>query len=209
MRPLNETPALTALNPKRVSRADSYMGTIGVRTRLPHPYTKLIGMTVVCLFAVFLLKLFIPWGNKKSEILIPDQTRLETPVLRDTPPPAAAVMQTPAVVAPEPAPEKDSSMVATLLNATMKPLILSLEAREPTWVKVLVDGKGTKDVLLRTGEKAVWQADKTFLLTMGNGGGAEVFLDGKELGFLGKKGEVVRDRLLTRVASDQTAVNDD
>ncbi|MBI3358898.1 MAG: DUF4115 domain-containing protein [Nitrospirae bacterium] len=185
------------------------VGTFGAKIRTTPPYGWLAGISAVCLLGVLLLKLFIPSGNKKSEILVPTQTRLDAPALRNTPSPATPVISIHPIALADTAPEKKMPMVSSALNATLKPFILALEARESTWVKVLVDGKGTKDVLLRTGQKVVWEADKTFLLTMGNGGGAEVFLDGKELGFLGKKGEVVRDRLLTRVASEQAAIDDD
>lgn len=183
------------------------MGTVGERTRKTPPYAQWIGACAACLVVVFLLKFYAPFWNKKSAIVVPDPTR--TPIVSDTNAPVVTMIPTTPAVSLDTQGEEAISIEPSDVIATLKPFILSLEAREPTWVKVLVDGKGAKDILLQTGQRVVWQADKSFLLTMGNGGGAEVFLDGKELGFLGKRGEVIRDRLLTRMAPDQGAIDND
>ncbi|MEK7285800.1 MAG: RodZ domain-containing protein [Nitrospirota bacterium] len=169
------------------------LGSLGDHMRVAPRYYAWLGIFVLCLLSGFLINLFV--GNSKnqtnSEAISPTQTgpsaAQEVPVEE----PASAAN-----------PDTTETVLVPAASETPKPFTLSLEAREPTWVKVSADGKTTKDVLLQTGEKAVWEADATFLLTMGNGGGAEVFLNGKGLGFLGKKGEVIRDRLLTRVAAE-------
>jgi len=214
------TPAQTLLFPMGVELRDAEplsrkpvvdMGTVGSRIQKTPHYSRWIGISVVCFLVVFLFTFYAPWEHKNSAILAPTQTQSGSPISPDT----ASLDDAPVMPALQPdvasdiAPKKVVPSDLSVMNATLKPFVLSLEAREPTWVKVLIDGKGTKDVLLQVGQKAVWQADKTFLLTMGNGGGAEVSLDGKDLGFLGKRGEVVRDRLLTRVASEQIVVDDD
>jgi hypothetical protein len=220
-----ENPAQTSLSPLEsvqdqagaktttglTSEADIIldMGTVGERTRKTPPYAQWIGASAACLVVVFLLKFYAPFWSKKSTVLVPDQTRIETTVVPNTNSPVVTVIPTAPVVSLDTQGEEAISIEPSDVIATLKPFILSLEAREPTWVKVLVDGKGAKDILLQKGQRVVWQADKSFLLTMGNGGGAEVFLDGKELGFLGKRGEVIRDRLLTRMASDQTTIDND
>ncbi len=214
-----ENPAQTSLFPSDVALPESKaaavpdlildMGTVGEKMRKTHPYSAWIGTSAACLLVVFLLKFYSPLWSKKSAVLVPDQSRIETAVVPDAPSSVVTIIPTTPVVSSDTHSEQAISLESPDVVATLKPFVLSLEAREPTWVKVLVDGKGAKDILLQTGQKVYWEADKTFLLTMGNGGGAEVFLDGKELGFLGKRGEVVRDRLLTRVASEQTAIDND
>ena len=186
------------------------MGTVGEKTRKMTSYSQWVGGSAIVLIGLFLFQLYAPREGNKGELSSPVQIRVETRPAGDAPSPINTVDDVPAVDAPTvDTPSAQQASETPTPNATPKPFLLSLEAREPTWVKVLVDGKGTKDVLLLTGEKVVWQADKTFLLTMGNAGGAEVSLDGKDLGFLGKKGEILRDRLLTRVASEQTTTNND
>ncbi len=82
-----------------------------------------------------------------------------------------------------------------------KSLVLAIEAKEATWVRVVVDGKETWDVLLKPQEKLEWQAEGEFLLTVGNAGGVQVRFDGKDLGALGPRGKVVRDLRLARKVS--------
>jgi len=82
-----------------------------------------------------------------------------------------------------------------------RPLLLAVEAKEGTWVRVVIDGKETWDVMLKPKEKIEWQAKEAFLLTVGNAGGVSVQFDGKELGRLGPTGKVVRDLRLARKVS--------
>jgi cytoskeletal protein RodZ len=87
---------------------------------------------------------------------------------------------------------------SSVLHETEKPIVLMVEAIEPTWIRLTIDEKETRNVLLQEGQKGFWKAKKSFLFTTGNAGGARVFLDGKALGFLGKKNRVVKNRLFTR-----------
>ena len=208
-------PAQTLLFPLEVPLPESKpgvtdvmldMGTVGEKMSTTPPYAQWVGVSVACLVAIFLLTFYAPWENKTSKISMPSPP---VPVVRPVPPPVVTILPATGAVASDVPLKKEISDPPPAVTASLKPFVLSLEARESTWVKVLIDGKGAKDVLLQAGQKAAWQADKTFLLTMGNGGGAEVFLDGKGLGFLGKQGEIVRDRLLTRIASEQTAIDNE
>ena len=66
-------------------------------------------------------------------------------------------------------------------------------AREMTWMLVTIDGRETRDVLLRAGETWQWRAQEGFVLTVGNAGGVELILNGRRLPPLGKPGQVIRD----------------
>lgn len=70
---------------------------------------------------------------------------------------------------------------------------LRAQAKEMTWMLVTIDGRETRDVLLRTGETWEWRARESFVLTVGNAGGVELILDGRPLPPLGEPGQVVRD----------------
>jgi cytoskeletal protein RodZ len=183
------------------------LGNVGERIRIAPRYYTWVGGFVICLLSAFLFKTFVPGQEKQSEA--PISTKLQTIVPAQEPP---SLSSADLPVETSDAVTVSSAETASQLAASPevpKPFILSLEAREATWVKISTDGKNAKDVLLKAGEKGSWEADASFLLTMGNGGGAEVFLDGKGLGFLGKKGEVVRDRLLTRVASGTAGIDNE
>ena len=181
------------------------LGSVGARMRVAPRYYAWMGVLILSLASVLLIKMFFVGDQKSQAQHAPEQVQTDLPASPAILPPDEAVVSADPDAASA-VPEVSSG--STGLPSQSKPFILSLEARDSTWVKVLTDGKITKDVLLQPGDKAIWQADATFLLTMGNGGGAEVFLDGKGLGFLGKKGEIVRDRLLTRVAEEAETDNE-
>jgi cytoskeletal protein RodZ len=70
--------------------------------------------------------------------------------------------------------------------------VLEVFATDTTWLLVTIDGTQKKEILLKPGESAKWQADQNFSLKIGNAGGIKLVFDGKNLGPLGKKGQVIR-----------------
>jgi cytoskeletal protein RodZ len=78
------------------------------------------------------------------------------------------------------------------------PLLLDIEAKEKTWVRIVIDGRETWDMTLAPKEKVSWAAKEEFRLTLGNAGGVSVRLNGKALAPLGARGKVVRDIRLVR-----------
>ncbi len=70
--------------------------------------------------------------------------------------------------------------------------VLQLKAVEPTWIKVVIDGKDIEETLLKPGEEAKWTAKKGFFIVIGNAGGVRIFFDGKDLGVPGESGKVIR-----------------
>ncbi|MCK4409877.1 MAG: helix-turn-helix domain-containing protein [Candidatus Eisenbacteria sp.] len=58
-------------------------------------------------------------------------------------------------------------------------------AKERTWLSVSIDGEPVADLTLERGEQRRWDADEFFQLDVGNGGGLELYLDGKLLGTAG------------------------
>jgi len=121
-----------------------------------------------------------------SEAFPVDTTEGEVEALQSNQVPAASVTTT---------------LVPDASSQTARPLLLAIEAREGTWVRVVIDGKETWDVMLKAKEKIEWQAQEAFLLTVGNAGGVSVRFDGEELGRLGPSGKVVRDLRLARKVS--------
>jgi cytoskeletal protein RodZ len=73
--------------------------------------------------------------------------------------------------------------------------ILSANVNSLTWIAVYIDDEPVKEYLLQPGDKMRWEADKGFDILVGNAGGIEFFLNGKEVGHLGLEGRVVRLKL--------------
>jgi transcriptional regulator with XRE-family HTH domain len=70
-------------------------------------------------------------------------------------------------------------------------LTLLAVARERTWLSVRVDGEPVADLTLDEGEEREWEADESFRLDVGNGGGLELYLDGEYLGTAGTGSRLV------------------
>ncbi|RMG60350.1 MAG: helix-turn-helix domain-containing protein [Deltaproteobacteria bacterium] len=76
-------------------------------------------------------------------------------------------------------------------------LNLILEAQELTWVFLVVDDGTSKDVTLYPGDRLEVKGEKKIYVKLGNGAGVIVTFNGKRLGALGGKGEVV-EKTFTR-----------
>lgn len=119
----------------------------------------------------------------------------------ERPEPSVAVMEEPQAGAPpnteetvaDAAKEVPSIPWSTPSDAPVAAYTLRATTKEMTWMLVTIDGRETRDVLLRAGEIWEWRADQGFVVTIGNAGGVELILNGRPLPPLGEPGEVVRD----------------
>jgi len=66
---------------------------------------------------------------------------------------------------------------------------LEITARSSTWIQVVSDGKLFFRGVLKKGTQDIWRAKKDIKLEIGNAGGVILSLNGKSLGFPGKKGK--------------------
>jgi len=64
-------------------------------------------------------------------------------------------------------------------------------ARERTWLSVSIDGEPVADLTLERGQQRQWEADESFKLDVGNGGGLELYLGGEFLGTAGSGSRLV------------------
>jgi hypothetical protein len=72
---------------------------------------------------------------------------------------------------------------------------LMITCRERTWVSVVIDDAEKKEFMLNAQEMIVLHAKERFDLLIGNAGGVNLFLNGKDMEFTGKSGEVKRIKL--------------
>ncbi len=94
-------------------------------------------------------------------------------------------------------PDKGLSLNSKVSNAAREdgknmPLSLVVSAHKTTWIRVGVDNEKPFEVSLRDGESITWEAKERFLLIIGNAGGVDLIFNGKQIGKLGEKGQVVR-----------------
>ena len=94
----------------------------------------------------------------------------------------------PTVVAAVPEPEATHSLV--------------ISADQKSWLRVWVDDRPYRDMLLEPGETRTMSAQTGFRITFGNAGGVLLTLDGVELPRAGRPGQVVRDYTLPSTPQD-------
>ena len=70
-------------------------------------------------------------------------------------------------------------------------LLLHVTAVEDTWLKVIMDEKGSIEYNLNFGDQMELEAATGFNLLIGNAGGLKITLNGKPVSIPGKSGEVV------------------
>ncbi|WP_019634007.1 helix-turn-helix domain-containing protein [Actinomadura atramentaria] len=103
--------------------------------------------------------------------------------------PARQVADKPVRAASSPAAPRAAGPVAA---APRKNVELRVKARRATWVNVRGDkGRQLFSGLLRSGASKQWKAKKKITVTIGNGGGVRLTVNGKDLGTPGETGNVV------------------
>lgn len=110
-----------------------------------------------------------------------------TPSAASVPPPAASSQPL------QPSPNLQSASPNVAISPPQR---LQLEAKELTWVVVQADDGERQEALLKPGDRATWEAQNHFTITLGNAGGVVVTLNGQTLQPFGKPGVVVRDIVL-------------
>lgn len=88
-------------------------------------------------------------------------------------------------------PDKNASSPAT----PDKKYSLRITAVERTWLRIELTGKKPEEVLLEPGDSKEWTSKDGFDIKIGNAGGVNAILDGKDMGKLGKRGQVLKIRL--------------
>lgn len=84
------------------------------------------------------------------------------------------------------APPKNNSNIGTF------PHTLKVVATDTLWLLITVDNSTPQEMILKIGETVTFHAQEGFSLKLGNAGGAKVVFDGKDIGRLGGKGQVVK-----------------
>jgi len=72
-----------------------------------------------------------------------------------------------------------------------KPVVIMAKYIERCWTSVIADGKQIYEGTPQSGDTLTWEAQKNITLTVGNAGGVDITSNGKPLGKIGGKGEVV------------------
>lgn len=71
------------------------------------------------------------------------------------------------------------------------PFTLVLIAHQETWISIRSDDREPRERMLKPGFRGTWTARKGFSVKIGNAGGVRALFNGKDIGPLGKQGEVI------------------
>jgi cytoskeletal protein RodZ len=118
-------------------------------------------------------------------------------------PERSGVAGVPAPVAPQnentvtgmPAPLISHNEDTTSPSTEEEKYTVRVTAKDTAWLRITMDEGKTEEVLLQPGESKEWTSQRGFDLKLGNAGGTSVTLNGKDMGILGEKGQVIRLRL--------------
>ena len=77
-------------------------------------------------------------------------------------------------------------------------LTLFASVSDTVWMTITVDSLPAQEYIFHPGAKPTWRAGNRFLVTLGNAGAVSFALDKRQLGTLGRRGNVVRNVSLTR-----------
>jgi cytoskeletal protein RodZ len=87
------------------------------------------------------------------------------------------------------------SGIDNLSKVKKSPHVLEAFAKDTTWLSVIIDKSNGKEMMLKPGDSVKWEAENGFSLKIGNAGGLNLIFDGKEIGKLGEKGQVININL--------------
>ncbi|MFH1269875.1 MAG: RodZ domain-containing protein [Candidatus Omnitrophota bacterium] len=95
-------------------------------------------------------------------------------------------------------PEAKVSIAKPQAAPAAKTIALDIRARENCFIQVKADGRVIFQNILRKGRSESWQAKDKIELSLGNAGVVELEVNGKRISSLGRKGQSVKNILITR-----------
>jgi len=72
-----------------------------------------------------------------------------------------------------------------------KEIILELNGVDYSWIRVIVDERKVFEGFINKDDHFVWKGKEKIKVRVGNAGGISIVLNGKDLGILGKRGQVL------------------
>lgn len=78
------------------------------------------------------------------------------------------------------------------------PMRLDIRAKDDCWIHLKIDGRVVFQNILKKGRAESWQAKDKIELSLGNAGAVDLQVNGKLISNLGKKGQVLKNILITR-----------
>ncbi len=106
--------------------------------------------------------------------------------------PRKLAAQKPAAILPKPQPAQKPE------ETVISGIRLGIRAKEDCWLQVKADGKTIFQSVLKKGRFESWQAKNKIELSLGNAGVVELEVNGKFISSLGRRGQAVKNILITK-----------
>ncbi|MGK7346340.1 MAG: RodZ domain-containing protein [Candidatus Nitrospinota bacterium M3_3B_026] len=116
---------------------------------------------------------------------------------RPEPSPPAEEEEEAAPQAPSPSPEAIEG-----IRDSSRPYGLTISAESDTWIKTMIDGEVTREIILRQGSTVTWWAEKGFDLSIGNVAGTRVYLNNEPVELGSPRSNVIMNLVLPRHAAE-------
>ncbi len=157
---------------------------------IPKKYIIAGTILLVIIMIFFLLLLGHNSGEGKGEVSITgDRTGQKDVSSSDNLQPPSFV---PSAKESTPQPPPEGAVQENEESLPGREHVLAIEASEMTWIEIKEGSSAPFDVTLSPGERYTCRGTHTFELLIGNAGGINVIFDGKELGKLGEKDQVIK-----------------
>lgn len=98
------------------------------------------------------------------------------------------------VILEEPPPKEERVAITETPSQRIpekKEIFVEIKGLDYSWLRVIVDGNKVFEGFLNTGDLYSWKGKEKIVVRTGNAGGINITINGKNLGTLGKKGEVL------------------
>lgn len=170
---------------------------------LPSPRVlRALAAALVALVAVVLVVRLVSAGVRALKASNRKQPRPAASSVTKKPAvkPAAALPATsvPAAAAPAAAVPAAAPAAVKAPSSDTAVVRLGIRAKEDCWLQVRVDGKTVFQGVLNRGRLEGWQASGRIELTLGDAGKVDVEVNGSRIPALGRKGQSVKNILITR-----------
>ncbi|MDD5254607.1 MAG: DUF4115 domain-containing protein [Candidatus Omnitrophica bacterium] len=157
-------------------------------------------LAVACVFLLFNIGKAVSSGIASSYKKYQAQRQEAKLARAEKQAPAAGQKQkTPAPAVSEPAARKQAGTQAQKPKTpVMTGVRLTVQVKENCWIHVKADGKTIFQRVLMKGRSESWEAREKIELSVGNAGAVELQVNGKFLPSIGKKGQVLKNIVITR-----------
>jgi len=147
------------------------------------------GGTIASALLVLVIAVFSVYVYRQVQAFRQAAPAASAAELIPTPTPIPATPTTIAVAAVSVASPTPLPPTATPIPAAAE---LTAKVSQDAWMQVLVDGRPAFEGVIKAGQTQTWTGSSDVYLWVGNAGGVNVVFNGKDLGTMGARGQIVK-----------------